>query len=227
MEAIYRCVCGMDVHSKSVACCVRRLLDSGEFTEELKTFGTMTRDLLELLDWLKAAGVTHAAMESTGVYWKPIYNILEGHLTVLLVNARDVKNVPGRKTDVKDSQWLAQLQQYGLLKASFIPERPQREFRDLTRHRAKLVDQRTAVANRIHKTLEDANIKLGLVASDILGVSGREMLRALIAGEQTPQQMANLARRRLRSKIPELEMALEGCVNEHHRFMLTELLFRK
>jgi transposase len=163
-------------------------------------------------------------MESTGVYWKPIYNLLEGGFEILLVNARHVKHVPGRKTDVKDCQWLAQLLQCGLLRGSFVPDRPQREFRDLTRHRSQLVHQMGAVTCRIHKVLEDANIKLGLVASDILGVSGRDMLGALIAGKQTPLEMADLARAQMRSKIPALAAALQGHVTEHHRFMLGQLM---
>ena len=224
MEAIYERVCGLDVHSKTIQGCVRRLTKAGRIEQELQSFGTMTRDILALSDWLAAERVTHVSMESTGVYWKPIYNILEGRFTVLLVNARHVKHVPGRKTDVKDCQWLGQLLQCGLLQGSFVPDRPQRDVRDLTRHRAQLVAERAAVANRIHKTLEDANIKLGVVASDILGVSGREMLRALIAGNRTPQQMADLARRALRSKIPQLEIALEGRVTAHHRFLLSELM---
>ena len=223
MDMIYESVCGLDVHSGSVQACLRRR-KAGRIESEVRSFGTMTRDLLALADWLAAEGVTHVAMESTGVYWKPIYNILEGSLTVLLVNAQHVKHVPGRKTDVKDCQWLAQLLQCGLLRGSFVPDRPQREMRDLTRHRAQLVAQRGAVANRIHKTLEDANIKLGLVASDVLGVSGRDMLRALIEGRQTPEQMAELARRKMRSKIPDLRVALQGKVTNHHRFVLAELL---
>jgi transposase len=215
MDVIYECVCGLDVHSGSVQACVRRLKD-GRVHSEVRSFGTMTRDLLALGDWLAAEGVTHVAMESTGVYWKPIYNILEGRFTVLLVNAK--------QTDVLDCQWLAQLLQCGLLRGSFIPDRPQREMRDLTRHRAQLVAQRGAVAQRIQKTLEDANIKLALVASDILGVSGREMLRALIGGQQTPNQMAELARRRMRQRIPDLRLALHGHVTDHHRFVLAELL---
>jgi transposase len=199
-------------------------LKEGRIRQEVRAFGTMTRDILALADWLATGEVTHVAMESTGVYWKPIYNILEGRFEILLVNARHVKHVPGRKTDVKDCQWLAQLLQCGLLRGSFVPDRPQREMRDLTRHRSQLVHQAAAVANRIHKILEDANIKLGVVASDILGVSGRAMLRALIAGQQTPQQMADLARRQLRGKIPELRLALEGHVTEHHRFVLAELM---
>jgi transposase len=180
----------------------------------------MTDDLLEMVEWLKAKGVTHVAMESTGVFWKPIFNLLEGHFTVLLVNARHVHQVPGRKTDVRDCQWLAQLLQYGLLRGSFIPPRWQRELRDLTRERTQLIDEQTRVANRIHKVLEDANIKLGSVATDILGTSGRDMLQGLIAGEQDAEKLAERARGKLRGKIPELRRALRGRLNEHHRFEL-------
>jgi len=193
-------------------------------TKEVRTFGTMTSDLLALSDWLQAADVTHVAMESTGVLWKPVFNILEGSFELLLVNPRDIKKVPGRKTDVSDSEWIAQLLACGLLTGSFVPARPQRELRDLTRHRAQLVSETTRIANRIHKTLEDANIKLGAVASDILGVSGRAMLQALIDGEQDPAVMAGLAKRRLKAKIPELKSALQGHVTEHHRFMLKSLM---
>ena len=224
MEAIYQCVCGLDVHSASVQACVRRLSASGQVQQEVRSFGTMTRDILALADWLASEGVTHVAMESTGVFWKPIYNLLEGRFTLLLVNAKHVKHVPGHKTDVKDCQWLAQLLQCGLLRGSFVPDRPQRELRDLTRLRAQLVAQVGAVANRIHKTLEDTNIKLGLVASDILGVSGRAMIQALIDGGQTPAQMADLARQKMRAKIPQLREALHGNVTDHHRFVLAELM---
>lgn len=224
MEPIYTSCCGLDVHSKSIQACVRRTGKEGRIHHEVRTFGTMTRDLLTLADWLSSEEVTHVAMESTGVYWKPIYNILEGKFTLLLVNARHIKNVPGRKTDVKDCQWLAQLLQCGLLKGSLIPDRPQRELRDLTRHRAQLVNEKSAVANRIHKVLEDANIKLGTVATDILGKSGRDMLRALIRGEKDPGEMAELARKQLRGKIPQLCLALEGQVTDHHRFLLGELM---
>jgi transposase len=224
LEIIYQCCCGLDVHKRSIAACVRRLLENGGIHQETRTFGTMTRDILELADWLAAAGVTHVALESTGTYWKPVYNLLEGRFRMVLVNARHVKHVPGRKTDVKDCQWLAQLLQAGLLRGSFIPERPQRELRDLTRHRSQLVGERSRAANRIQKILEDANIKLASVATDILGASGRDMLRALIRGETDSEKMADLARRQLRSKIPELRPALEGKVTEHHRFMLGELL---
>lgn len=224
MEPIYTSCCGLDVHSKSVQACVRRKGQEGRVHHEVRTFGTMTCDLLSLGDWLASEEVTHVAMESTGVYWKPIYNILEGRFTLLLVNARHIKNVPGRKTDVKDCQWLAQLLQCGLLQGSFIPDRPQRELRDLTRQRAQLVNEKSAVANRVHKVLEDANIKLGTVATDILGKSGRDMIRALIGGEKDPREMAELARRQLREKIPQLRLALEGQVTDHHRFLLGELL---
>jgi transposase len=224
MEPIYTCCCGLDVHRRSVAACVRRLEAGGRLYQETRTFGTMTRDILELADWLAAEGVTHVAMEATGVYWKPIYNLLEDRFTLLLVNARHVKHVPGRKTDVQDCQWLAQLLQAGLLRGSFIPARPQREFRELTRHRSQLVAERSRVANRVQQVLEDANIKLGTVATDILGASGRDMLRALIAGEQDPEKLADLARRQLRNKIPELRRALEGKVTDHHRFLVGQLL---
>lgn len=224
MEAIYTSCCGLDVHSKSIQACVRRTGKDGRIHHEVRTFGTMTRDILTLADWLSSEEVTHVAMESTGVYWKPIYNILEGRFTILLVNARHIKNVPGRKTDVKDCQWLAQLLQCGLLKGSFIPDRPQRELRDLTRHRAQLVNEKSAVANRVHKVLEDANIKLGTVATDLLGKSGRDMIRALIRGEKDPGEMAELARKQLREKIPQLRLALEGNITDHHQFILSELM---
>jgi transposase len=221
---MYRSVAGFDVHKKTIVVCLRQTTDQGKVTEEVQTFGTMTRDLLALSDWLQGAHVTHVAMESTGVLWKPVFNILEGNFELLLVNPRDIKKVPGRKTDVSDAQWIAQLLACGLLTGSFVPARPQRELRDLTRHRAQLVSETTRVANRIHKTLEDANIKLSSVASDVLGLSGRDILQALIEGKQQPAEMAELARSSLRAKIPQLKRALEGYVTEHHRFMLGMLL---
>jgi transposase len=181
-------------------------------------------DLMAMAEWLKAEGVTHVAMESTGVYWKPVFNVLEDEFEVLLVNARMIKHVPGRKTDVADCQWIARLLQHGLLKGSFIPPRWQRELRDLTRQRAQLTDERSRTSNRIQKVLEDANVKLGSVASDVVGVSGRLMLKAFIAGQDDPQQLAGLAQRRLRNKIPQLEQALAGRLNDHHRWMLRLLL---
>ena len=198
MEVLHEHVAGIDVHRKSLSVCVRHIGVDRRVRQEVRTFGTMTRDLLELRDWLQAEGATHVAMESTGVLWKPVYNLLEGRVEVLLVNARHVKQVEGRKTDVKDCQWLAQLLSCGLLRASLIPPKPQRELRDLTRTRSQLVGERTRVVNRLHKVLEDANIQLGAVASDILGVSGREMIEALIQGEQDPEKMAQMARRQLR-----------------------------
>ena len=223
IEAILECVAGFDVHSKTVAVCLRRVINRKVF-KEIRTFGTMTRDLLALSDWLAAEGVTHVAMESTGVFWKPIYNILEGQFKILLVNARHVKNLPGRKTDVKDCEWIAQLLQCGLLRASFIPPKPQRELRDLTRTRTQLTGEMAAVANRIHKVLEDANVKLGLVATDALGVSGRRMIGALIDGETDTAKMADMACGRMREKIPLLEQALLGKVTDHHRFLLKALM---
>ena len=224
METLYRCCCGLDVHSKTIQACVRRMDRQDRTRQQVRTFGTMTRDLLALADWLSQEQVTHVAMESTGVFWKPVWNVLEGQFEVLLVNARDVKHVPGRKTDTLDCQWLAQLLQHGLLRASFVPDRPQRDLRDLTRHRAQLVGEMTRVVNRIHKTLEDANVKLGSVASDILGASGRAMLKALVRGESDPATLADLARGRLRQKRLDLTLALEGCLTDHHRFMLQSLL---
>jgi transposase len=174
MEEVFGCCTGWDVHKESVEACVRRI--ESNLHQETRHWGTMTRDLLAMADWMVAEGVTHVAMESTGAFWKPIYNILEDRFTMLLVNARHLKQVPGRKSDVRDCQWIAQLLQYGLLKGSFIPPRSQRQLRDLTRHRTQLVEEKTRAANRIHKVLEDANIKLSSVATDVLGASGRAML---------------------------------------------------
>ena len=220
MRIMYRCCAGLDVHKETVQCCVRRVEPDGSLQETVRQFGTMTDDLLEMVEALKAQGVTHVAMESTGVFWKPIYNLLEEHFSIVLVNPAHCKQVPGRKTDVKDCQWLAELLQYGLLRGSFIPPQWQRDLRDLTRERTQLINERTRVANRMHKILEDANIKLGSVATDILGASGRDMLRALIGGEQDPEVLAEMARSRLRDKIPQLRRALRGRVREHHRFQL-------
>jgi len=171
-----------------------RMEPNGQLHQQTRHWGTMTRDILMMADWMAAQGVTHVALESTGVYWKPIYNILEGRFTVLLVNARHLKQVPGRKSDIRDCQWIAQLLQHGLLKGSFIPSRPQRELRDLTRHRTQLVEEKTRTSNRIEKVLEDANIKLGSVASEVMGVSGRAMIQALLEGEKDSVEIADLAR---------------------------------
>jgi transposase len=225
MEILHRCSAGLDVHKKSITACVRRISDDGTIVTESRTFSTMTGSLLMLTDWLLAQGVTHVAMESTGVYWKPVYQILEGQFDeLLLVNAQHIKRVPGRKTDVQDAEWIAQLLQYGLLSPSFVPPPPIRELRDLTRQRTQLIRNRVTVANRVQKVLEDCNIKLASVASDVLGVSGRAMLRAMIAGEDDPATLAELARKRLRGKIPQLRLALQGRITEHHRFLLRQLL---
>lgn len=221
MKRVHERCAGLDVHKKSVVACRIIHNEQGEEEKELKTFGTFTSDLLQMLDWLQAAGVRHVAMESTGVYWKPIYNLLEGEMDVLLVNARHIKFVPGRKTDVKDAQWIAELLQHGLLKASYIPSVEQRDLRDLVRYRTRLVQDRAREINRVQKVLEDANIKLASVVSDVMGVSSRNMLAQLIAGQDDPAQLADLAQKRLRQKIAELERALEGHVREHHRLLLS------
>ena len=224
MDLLLDCCAGLDVHKKTVMACVRRTGPDGVVTSQVRTFGTMTAELLALSDWLEAQGVRHVAMESTGVYWKPIFNMLEGCFEIILVNAQRLKKVPGRKTDVKDAEWIAQLLQYGLLSPSFIPPPEIREMRDLTRQRTQLIRDRAAVVNRIQKVLEDANIKLASVASDVLGVSGRAMIRAIIDGQDDPEELAELAKRRLRGKLPELKQALHGRITEHHRFLLRALL---
>jgi transposase len=211
---------GLDVHQATVVACLLSVLDSGKVKKEIRSFGTTTRELLRLRDWLLGQGCTRVAMESTGVYWKPVYTILEGSLDLTVANAQQIKNVPGRKTDVKDAEWIADLLLHGLLKPSFVPPKPIRELRDLTRYRRKLADSQSAECNRLLKVLETANIKLASVASDVFGVSGMEMLDALAEGTATPAEMAELARGRLRGKIPQLEPALDGRMEEHHRYML-------
>lgn len=223
MDVIYRSVCGLDVHKKTVVACRRRVQAGGKVEKAIKTFATTTTALGTLVAWMAEWQVSHAAMESTGVYWKPVWNILEGHVALFLVNARHLKIVPGRKTDVKDCEWIAQLLQYGLLRASFVPSPAVREWRDLTRHRAKLIDQHTAVVNRVHKTWEDANIKLSTVISDIMGVSGRRMLRAMALGEDDVSVLAALGHERLRATPAALQESLQGKLSAHHRFMLTTL----
>jgi transposase len=220
MDTLYPCCAGLDVHKATVVACARTATAGGRVRREVRTFGTMTADLLALADWLAGAGVTHVAMESTGVHWKPVFHLLEGRFAVLLVNAQHIKQVPGRKTDAKDCEWIAQLLQYGLLRASFVPPSPIRELRDLTRQRVQLVRERAAVVNRIQKVLEDANVKLASVASDVLGESGRAMLRRLIDGETDAAKLAGLAKGRLRAKEPALREALTGRVTEHHRSLL-------
>ncbi len=223
MEGLYLRCCDIDVHKKVLVACVIQVID-GQRHKEIRTFATTTQGILQLLDWLQATGCTHVAMESTGVYWKPIYNLLEGHFQLLVVNAQHIKAVPGRKTDVRDAEWIADLLQHGLLKASFIPPAPQRELRELTRYRVSLVQERARTVNRLQKTLEDTNIKLGDVATDILGKSARAMLEALLAGQTDPVLLADLARGRMKAKRAQLEEALVGTVKPHHRFMLSEEL---
>jgi transposase len=224
MDVVHARCCGLDVHKRTVVACLFISASGREPSKEVRTFGTMTDDLLRLVDWLTSAGCTHAAMESTGVYWKPVYNLLEGTLEVLVVNARHIKAVPGRKTDVKDCEWIAELLRHGLLHPSFIPDRPQRELRELTRYRTSLIQERAAEVNRLQKVLEGANIKLAAVATDIMGASGREMLAALVSGTSAAMTLAQLARGRLREKIPQLEQALAGQFDAHHRFLVAQQL---
>ena len=224
MDVVYERCCGLDIHKKSVVACLLTPGTAGQAVKELRTFGTVTDELLALADWLAAAGCTHVAMESTGVYWKPVWNLLEAHFALLLVNARHVKAVPGRKTDVKDAEWLADLLRHGLLRGSFVPDRPRRELRELTRYRSSLVQERSAEVNRLQKTLEGANIKLGDVATDIVGVSGRQMLRALIEGATDAVAVAALAQGKLRTKRPALAAALRGHIGSHQRFLLAQQL---
>lgn len=220
MEVLHERCAGLDVHRDTVVACA--ITPEGR---EVRTFGAVTAGLLELADWLAAKGVTHVAMESTGVYWKPVYNLLEGTgVELLVVNARHMRAVPGRKTDVRDAEWIADLLRHGLVRGSFIPERPQRELRELVRYRRTLIEERGREAQRLHKVLEGANIKLGAVASDLLGVSGRAMLDAIVAGEDDPALLASLARGRMRAKHDRLEAALEGLLGEHQRRMLAAQL---
>ena len=224
MDILFTHCAGLDIHKKTVVACLLTQDAQGKTGRETRTFSTMTVDILELLDWLTAQGCTHVAMESTGEYWKPVYNLLEDHFTLLVVNARHIKTVPGRKTDVKDAQWIADLLQHGLLRPSFIPPAGQRALRDLTRYRGGFVRERATLCNRVQKLLEDANIKLASVASDVLGVSGRAMLDALLAGQTDATALASLAKGRLQEKRNDLERALHGRFAAHHRIILTELL---
>jgi transposase len=224
MDVVYPRCCGLDLHKRTVVACLLTPGPRGKPTKEVRTFGTMTDDLLALADWLTAAGCTHVAMESTGVFWKPVFNLLEGSFALVLVNAHHVKAVPGRKTDVKDCEWLADLLRHGLLRPSFVPDRPQRELRELTRYRTTLVRERSAEVNRLQKTLEGANIKLGAVASSLAGRSARAMIEGLLADSPDPARLAGLARGRLREKRPALERALTGQVGPHQRFLLAQQL---
>ena len=223
MEVLYPTCAGLDVHQRTVVACV--LAGEGRRpTKTVATFSTMTDELLKLSDWLTARGVTHVAMESTGVYWKPIWNVLESSFTLLLVNAQHIKAVPGRKTDVRDCEWIAELLRHGLVRSSFVPAQPQRELRELTRLRTSRVQMRVAESNRLLKTLESANIKLSAVVSDMAGVSARQMLREIVGGEGDPARLANLAQGKLRHRIAELEQALTGRLTQHLRFLIAEHL---
>jgi transposase len=224
MEVVYTHCAGLDVHKKTVVACCVTPGPRGQPTFETRTFGTMTHELLALADWLSSLGITHAALESTGEFWKPVYNILEGAFAIVVANAHHIKNVPGRKTDVRDAEWITDLLRHGLLRASFIPPAPQRDLRDLTRQRTNLVRERAQVANQLHKVLEWANIKLTSVITDIKGDSARAMLAAIVGGEDDAALLAELAIGRMRSKRAVLEQALTGRVRDHHRFLVAQHL---
>jgi transposase len=223
MEVLHPRCCGIDVHKETLVACLR-LQDGRRVQKQVETFKTTTAEILRLLTWLTEQGCTHVAMDSTGVYWQPVFNLLEGSLTVVLANAQHIKAVPGRKTDVRDCEWLAELLAHGLIRASFIPPADIRVLRDLTRHRKSLLRDRVKTTNRIHKLLETANIKLATVVSDITGVSGRAMLRALADGERDPERLAALGRGSLVRKKAPLVEALRGRFSTHHAFLLKQLL---
>jgi transposase len=224
MQVVYQRCCGLDIHKKLIVACLVLMSSQGVQTKEIRTFSTTLADLYRLRDWLVANECQMVAMESTGVYWRPIWNVLEEELALMLVNAQHMKAVPGRKTDMKDAEWIGELLYHGLLRASFVPPRPQRELREVTRYRSKLVEERARLVNRIQKVLEDSNVKLASVATDITGVSGRAILQALLDGEDDPEVLAELARGRLRSKHEELAQAVQGTLRDHHRFLLTSQL---
>ncbi len=223
MQVIYERCCGLDVHKRTVTACMLKW-SCGQWQKQIRQFGTMTQDLLELLDWLLGQGCTHVAMESTGVYWKPVYNILEGQLELLVANAQHLKAVPGRKTDVRDAEWIAELLAHGLLRGSFVPPAEVREVRELTRYRTSLVRDRARSVNRLQKVLEAANIKLASVVSDMTGASARLMLEALVAGQRDTQQLASLAKGRLKAKQAELVQALSCRLQPHQSFLIAEHL---
>jgi len=224
MDVQYQRCAGLDVHKRTVVACVRLTTAQGEVQQEVRTFGTMTADLLALADWLAGYAVEQVAMESTGVYWRPVFNVLEAQHAVVLVNPQHMRAVPGRKTDVKDAEWLADLLAHGLLQPSFIPPAPVRALRELVGYRRSLVQARTQEINRVHKLLELGNIKLAAVATDVLGKSGRAMLHGLVAGDHDPEALAELARGRLRVKLPALRQALEGHLQPHQRLLLRQML---
>ncbi len=222
MDILYERCCGLDIHKRTVVACLIVPSPAGRPRKEIRTFGTMTADLLQLSDWLTSESVTHVAMEATGVYWQPVWNVLEGSFTLLLAKARHIQAVPGRKTDVRDGEWIADLLRHGLLRPSFVPDRPQRELRELTRYRTALIRERSAEVNRRQKTLEGANLKLAAVATDLRGRSGQAILAALVAGQTEPTALAELVKRRLRAKLSELERALAGQFDGHQRFLVAQ-----
>jgi len=220
MQVTHQQCAGIDVHKKTVVVCCLSVDVNGQPQRATRTYGTTTRELLSLCDWLSSAAITHVAMESTGEYWKPVYNLLEGSFEVMVVNSHHFKQVPGRKTDVKDAEWLAELLSYGLVRGSFIPPLPQRDLRDLTRQRTTLIRERASVINRLQKVSEWANLKLASVVTDISGVSARAMLKALVTGTEDPEALADLAKGRMRTKQAQLAQALSGRVRDHHRFLI-------
>jgi len=224
LQVIHERCAGLDVHKKTVVACALVTKQDGQVQQEKLTFGTTTGEILAMAEWLKGQEISSVAMESTGVYWIPIYNLLEGSFELLVVNAQHMKAVPGRKTDVSDAEWIGQLHRHGLLKGSFVPPKPQRQLRELVRHRTNVVERRSQSVNELQKVLETANIKLASVVSEITGVSAMEMVYGLIQGQQEPQVLAELARGRLRDKKPQLAAALSGRLEEHHRFILSQLL---
>jgi transposase len=223
MQVLYARCCGLDVHMKTVVACVMITLANGKVEKSIRTFATTTAALLALAEWLASLQVSHVAMESTGVFWRPIYTVLEDQFELLLANAHEIKAFPGRKTDVRDCEWITDLLRHGLIRPSFIPAKPVRDLRDLMRYRESLVYQHTQQINRLHKVLETANIKLTSVVSDVWGKSGQSMLRAIIQGESDAQTLTELARGTLRGKMPQLQEALEGCIQAHHRLVLQQI----
>ena len=224
MQVLYPCCCGIDIHKKFVVACLTTTEADGSVQKDIRTFSTMTHDLLSMLDWLHGAGCTHIAMESTSSYWRPVYNLLEGHFELLVGNAYHMKTVPGRKTDVKDAEWIGELLRHGLIRGSFIPAPAQRHLRDLTRYRTQLVQERARITNRLQATLEDANVKLASVVTDVRGASARAILEALITGETDPTTLAEMARGRLRSKRDLLAQSVAGRFTPHHAFLISEQL---
>jgi transposase len=224
MQRLFERVAGLDIHKDSVVACVRVPDERGGRCQETRSFKTTTQALLTLLDWLRSYGVELVGMESTGVYWRPVYYLLEDHMECWLLNAQHLRNVPGRKTDVKDAEWICQLVEHGLVKASFVPPREIRELRDLTRYRKAQIEERTRGVQRLEKTLQDAGIKLSSVASKVLGVSGRLMLEALLSGTHDPEILADLARGKLRKKLPALGEALQGRFTANHALIVSQIL---